>query len=80
MSKMSSQDTKEAQPWWRHGMVWLVIAGPASVVVASLITARLAWREMDPLVADPPVAATERDASRAPALKARNHAATPRQP
>ena len=28
-----------AQPWWRVGMVWLVIGGPLVVVVASLITA-----------------------------------------
>ena len=29
-----------AQPWWRVGMVWLVIGGPLVVVVASLIQGR----------------------------------------
>ena len=33
--------------WWRHGMVWLVVAGPAVVVVAAVATAVLAWRGAD---------------------------------
>lgn len=42
-------------PWWRHGHVWLVIAGPAVVVVASALTLWLALRQPDPVVAnDPP--------------------------
>lgn len=71
-----------ARPWWRFGMVWLVISGPLSVVVASFVSAWLAWGHIDPVVMDPtpPFATTEREASQAPALKARNHAATPRQP
>jgi hypothetical protein len=69
---------KTAQPWWRFGMVWLVIAGPAVVVVASFITLRLAIVHGDPVISEPPVQ-TQYDASHAPAVKARNHAATPRQ-
>ena len=33
-----------AQPWWKFGHVWLVMAGPAVVVVAGFITLYLAMR------------------------------------
>jgi hypothetical protein len=68
------------RPWWRFGMVWLVISGPAVVVVAGLVTGWIAVRYADPVIMETPVPATEQDASNAPALKVRNHAATPRQP
>jgi hypothetical protein len=64
-------------PWWRVKMVWLVIAGPAAVVLASLGTAVLAVRGADTVVLAP-VAAQAPDAkalSEAPALQARNHTA-----
>ena len=38
-------------PWWRHGHVWLLLAGPVSVVLAGLWTAWLALHGSDPLVA-----------------------------
>lgn len=65
------------RPWWREPMVWLVVGGPALVVVASLVTAVIAWRGADPLVTDPAVAVNA-ERSLQPAVKARNHAATPR--
>ena len=69
--------TPLCRPWWREPMLWLVLGGPALVVVASLVTAVIAWRGADPVVTDPPVAVgVER--SLEPALKARNHAASPR--
>ena len=43
-------------PWWRHGMVWLVIAGPAAAVVAGLTTVWIAVRHADVEVFDPPAA------------------------
>jgi len=61
-------------PWWRHGMVWLVISGPLVVVVAGIVTAVIAVRGADAL---PDEGTTARSGSEAPALKARNHAATP---
>jgi hypothetical protein len=75
------------EPWWRHGMLWLVIATPMVAVVASVAVAVLAWEggaaELAPLAgtsparhqagADPPAKTPT-----APALQARNHAATPR--
>jgi len=68
-------------------MVWLVLAGPLAVVMASLWTAVVAWRHIDPVVSDPSPRyaqpadevggpANPKDAL-APAMKARNHAATP---
>jgi len=68
---------QEAQPrpWWRHGMVWLVIGGPAAVVVASFATLVIAITHPDPVLSTSTVAA---DDAAAPAVQARNHAATPR--
>jgi hypothetical protein len=60
-------------PWWRVPMVWLVIGGPAVVVVAAITTAVIAVRGADTLVTDqPPAKFSER-----PAVQGRNHAATP---
>lgn len=82
------QNTPEPPlPWWRVKMVWLVLSGPASVVVASLVTAVVAWRHIDPVITntpqgqlraadDMPTPASPKDAL-APAMKARNHAASP---
>jgi hypothetical protein len=64
---------KESQgaPWWRFGIVWLVIAGPAVVVVAGLVTAAIAVRGADPVLST-----EERSAFQdRPALQGRNHAA-----
>ncbi|MBX3607396.1 MAG: hypothetical protein KF788_19100 [Piscinibacter sp.] len=74
-----------ALPWWRSAMVWMVIAGPLSVVIASVATAVVAWRHIDPVVATPGRFGPDDDVSAtrdpkdplAPAQKARNHAATP---
>jgi hypothetical protein len=42
----------DAQPWYRHRWPWLLIAGPALVVVAGAVTLWLAVRSDDGLVAD----------------------------
>ena len=39
-------------PWWKFGMVWMVFAGPAIVVVASFITFYLAVTRPDELVTE----------------------------
>ena len=74
-----------AEPWWKFGHVWLIIAGPAIVVVAGFVTLWLAVSRPDPVVAEDysrqgieinkTLEAPEK--SRAPAMKGRNHAATP---
>jgi len=60
--------------WWRLPIVWLVIGGPALVVVASFVTLGLAIGHPDPVLS---TAAAHADRSAQPALQARNHAATP---
>ena len=74
---------EHAQPWWKFGHVWMVFAGPAVVVVASFITLYLAIKVPDPVVTSygqvAPSGAVQQDASAtnmAPAIQARNHAAT----
>ena len=71
--------------WWKFGHVWLVIAGPAIVVVASFITLYLAIIHPDPVVdADyyrkgVEINRTLESGSApnlAPAMAARNHAQT----
>lgn len=77
-----------AEPWWTFGHVWLVIAGPAVVVVASFITMYLAVSGQDPVVDEDYYrkgleinqTLTDNPASLASAVKARNHAATGVQP
>lgn len=79
---MSEVDDKQrpARPWWQFGHVWLVIAGPAVVVVAGFFTYYLAVRAPDPVLSTQPAAqagaASGADISHAPAVQARNHAAT----
>jgi len=81
---MPSIDNTAPEPWWKFGHVWLVIAGPAVVVVAGFATLYLAVRFPDPVIdkndyrqnielnktlANP-------SASLAPAVQGRNHAQT----
>ncbi|MEY2688119.1 MAG: hypothetical protein RL375_2317 [Pseudomonadota bacterium] len=83
---MSDSNTlTSASPiWWRVPMVWLVIGGPAIVVLASFITLYLAISRPDPVLPTMPVVSAEGDeasknaqaTANAPAMVARNHAAT----
>jgi hypothetical protein len=69
---------QEGQPWWRFGLVWMVLAGPAVVVVAGFITLYIAITNPDPvLTVTPRSAKQERQGiTHAPAMQGRNHAAT----
>jgi len=73
----------QAAPWWTHGHVWLVISGPAAVVVAGVVTAFLAVRHPDAVIGAQEPARPSRTAvlqqprALAPAMEGRNHAATP---
>jgi hypothetical protein len=55
-------------------MVWLVIAGPAAVVVAGTVTAAIAIHGADDVMVPVKVAPSS---AQAPAVQARNHAASP---
>ena len=85
MSTVSSSATPAAAPWWTFGHVWLVLAGPLVVIVAGFITLWLAMSRPDPVVAedyyqrgiDINKTLEHPEKSLAPAMKGRNHAATP---
>ncbi len=47
---MSEPTPLSPKPWWKFGHVWLVISGPAIVVVASFITMYLAMTRADPVL------------------------------
>lgn len=87
---MTNKQTTETSsgPWWKFGLVWMVIAGPLAVVVAGIVTAVIAVQGADTVV-DPDyyrhgleinktLAAGER--AQLPAVQGRNHAATPEKP
>ena len=78
------------EPWWKFGYVWMVIAGPASVLLASIATVWITLANPDTLVAQDyyrrgmqinktlaDQAQRERDRALMPALQGRNHAASP---
>ncbi len=76
-------DTQRSGPWWRYPHMWLVVGGPAIVVVAAFVTLYLAVTHPDPVYSDAPHAsraaqrpADEVGATSVPAMQARNHAAT----
>jgi uncharacterized protein len=81
---MQDKSHSESPPWWRFPHVWMVIAGPAIVVVASFITFYLAMVGKDPVVDEDYYSKgininqslASNPSSLAPAIKARNHAAT----
>ncbi|RUP25118.1 MAG: nitrogen fixation protein FixH [Curvibacter sp.] len=87
-SSNASATPATSRPWWTHGHVWMIIAGPAIVVVAGFVTLWLAIRTPDPVIeADyykrgVEINKTLPDAdpkAMMPALQGRNHAATPTQ-
>jgi len=69
-----TQAQRQPRPWWRFPIMWLVVGGPAAVVVAGLVTAGIAVRYADPVLD------TRADhQAEQPAIQGRNHAATPQQ-
>jgi uncharacterized protein len=71
-----------SRAWYRHPLVWMLIAGPALVVVAAIYTAYLAMSAPDPVLAHDAYEYGQKnqaqtDRSLLPANQARNHAATP---
>jgi uncharacterized protein len=68
----SQSDPGPSLPWWRVRMVWLVVGGPLAVVVAAIVTAVIAVRGADVVIAADGKAFADK-----PAVQGRNHAATP---
>jgi uncharacterized protein len=78
---MDTTAAHENPPWWRIGMVWLVVSGPFFVVVAACLTAVIAYRGADPVISGMPASPKAGQVQAAtPALQARNHAATAAKP
>lgn len=73
-SSSSAASRGPTSPWWRHGMVWLVLAGPVLVVLAGVATLLIAVAHPDPAL---PVSTSTAPTQQA-AMQARNHAAAPR--
>ena len=83
---MENSVNKTPAPWWKHGFVWMVIAGPAIVVVAGFVTLYLAMSRPNEIISDESyrpqrqsdqsIEASRKDSSFAPAMQGRNHAAT----
>jgi uncharacterized protein len=80
---MEKSNTVDIKPWWNSGYVWLIISGPLLVVIASFVTLYLAIKTPDPAVEDYYRKGIEinktldvKSDGLAPALQARNHAAT----
>lgn len=86
MSQNPKTETQKASPWWKFGHVWLIIAGPLIVVIAGFVTLYLAVRSPDPVITpdyyrkglelSQQAPASAAAGSLAPAVQARNHAAT----
>lgn len=81
------KDTPVAQPWWKFGHVWLLISGPAAVIVAGLVTAVIAIRGQDQVLSEDYYKRgleinkqLARERALLPAVQGRNHAATPTRP
>jgi hypothetical protein len=81
------QHTTDTKPWWQYGHVWLIISGPAVVIVAGFITLVIAIRMPDPVLAEDyyrrglninQTLAAEKDMQLAPAMQSRNHVVTPK--
>ncbi len=82
-AEMQQIEFETKQPWWKLWYMWMVVGGPLVVVIASFITLYLAISRPDPVVDDyyrkgieiNKTLDEERDRL-APAMQARNNAAT----
>lgn len=83
---MNKSVENSSAPWWKHGFVWMIIAGPAIVVVAGFVTLYLAMSRPNEIVnddsyqsprqTDQSIEMRRKESSQAPAMLGRNHAAT----
>jgi hypothetical protein len=84
MSENQNSVPTKSLPWWKYGHMWMVVGGPAIVVFASFFTLYLAVTRPDPVMdqnyyqkgLDLNKTMVTNPGSFAPAMQARNHAAT----
>ncbi len=75
---------QQATPWWKVRLMWLVVGGPLTVVIAATVTAVVAIRGQDPVLADRAMSAADlrvdsskrSDPAYQAAIEGRNHATT----
>jgi uncharacterized protein len=63
---------EQGKRWWHYPIVWLVVGGPATVVVAAIVTAVVAYTHVDPVLE---VTKPATHSGEMPALTGRNRAA-----
>jgi uncharacterized protein len=79
----NTKNKSQNKYWWNFGYVWLVISGPLLVIIASFITLYIAMNNPDPVIDNyyrkgmeiNKTLNAQRD-QMAPAVQARNNAAT----
>ena len=76
----------QGRVWYREPMMWMVVGGPLLVVCASIATYMIAAHQPDPVLERDPVTESQRVGqeltpeqreSQEPAMKVRNHVASP---
>ena len=72
---------EDGRVWWKYPIVWIVIAGPVAVIIASLITWILIMRSPNEVLTqfqdvEDQSLVQQKGGQYTPAHRARNHAAT----
>jgi len=65
-------EAEKGKRWWQYPIVWLVVGGPAAVVVAAVSTAVIAYTHVDPVL---DISKPASHSGEVPALAGRNSAA-----
>ncbi len=73
-------DALPAVPWWRVGVMWLVVGGLGVVVIASFALLSTAMRHADTVLPHADATPASPHTPTSPALQARNHSASPERP
>jgi uncharacterized protein len=65
-------EAEKGKRWWHYPIVWLVVGGPAVVVVAAIATTVIAYTHVDPVM---DISAPATHTGEMPAVTGRNRAA-----
>ncbi|HRH17035.1 MAG TPA: nitrogen fixation protein FixH [Aquabacterium sp.] len=70
--RQTAPTSEHPKHWWQYPFVWLIVGGPAIVVVAGITTAVIAYRHVDPVL---DISKPASNPGEAPAIQGRNRAA-----
>lgn len=79
---MKTESLSDVKPWWSYGHVWLVISGPVAVIFACIVTFYFIANSPNQIISGQDIEIEHIQNSKtiesgdAPAMMARNHAAT----